>query len=401
MGRDPDGNPDRNWCDTQKNRLAQVDSAQRFRDLMTAARQANVAFVPLDLAGLRADMPDLSQPGGSMEAQHAKNVQRVDQLLTLANETDGRAIVNSNDLTGGLRKVIDDLSAYYLLGYQSTNPAADGRYRRIDVRVKQPNVDVTARRGYFAWTADMVKAEAAALAKGGHVRTGADDALDRLGRIRAEARAYLSAARTASGVEVVVELASREMEGGRFAAGAPVTVSVAAKDGGGPPVSAEGRIAAGSRSVLVAVPLTNGGAPLRVTARMRGASAADEPIEEGLDVPAAAGGAAADLLVFRAQPSPRSIPQRTADPVFRRTDRLHLEWPIDATSDSRSARLLNRQGDPLPVPITVTERIDGDRMVLVADLLLAPLAPADYIVELTAARGDRGQQQWLALRVVR
>ena len=87
--------------------------------------------------------------------------------------------------------------------------------------------------------------------------------------------------------------------------------------------------------------------------------------------------------------------------MFRRTERLHLEWPIDAASDSRGARLLNRQGDPLPVPIIVTERADGDRIVLVADLLLAPLAAADYIVELTAARGDKGQQQWFALRVVR
>lgn len=354
----------------------------------------------MDLGGLRADMPDLAQAGGSMEAQHKKNTAIVESLGELAENTDGMAILRTNDLAGGLSKVVENLSAYYLLGYQSTNPAADGRFRRIDVRVKQPNVDITARRGYMALTEEMVKADAAARAKPARVRTGADDALDRLGRIRPEARAYLSAARTASGVEVVVELTARETEGGRFAAGAPVTVSVAPKDGDGRPTSVEGRIAAGSRSALVAVPLTNGEAPLRVTARMRGASAADEPIEEGLDVPAGVAGAA-DLLVFRALPSPRAVPQRTADPVFRRTERLHLEWPVGAAVDSQGARLLNRQGEPLPVPIAVTERADGDRMVLVADLPLAPLAPADYIVELTAARGGKDQQQWFALRVVR
>jgi VWFA-related protein len=401
MGSDPNGNADRSWCDTERSRLAQVNYAQRFLDLMMAAQRANVAFYPLDVAGLRADMPDLSKPGGSMEAMHAKNTQRVDQLMTLASNTDGKAIVATNDLLRGLRKAVDDLSAYYLLGYQSTNPAADGRWRRIDVRVKQPNVDVSARRGYLAFTAEMVKAEADARNKPARVRTGADEALERLGRIRPEARAFLTAARTASGLEVVVELASRQIEGGRFASGASLTVTATPKEGG-EPASVESRIPAGARSVVVAVPLAEGVGPAwRVALRMPGASAADDPIEEGVDVAGTSGEGAGSLRVFRAAASPRAVPQRSADPVFLRTERVHLEWPVDAALDSRGARLLNRQGDALPVPVALSERVEGDRTVLTADLQLAPLAPGDYVLELSTSRGGMTKQQWLALRVIR
>lgn len=404
MGRDPNGNQDRDWCGSERSRLAQVNYAQRFLDLMTAAQRANVAFYPLDVAGLRADMPDLSTGGATaaaMEAKHAENTRRVDQLMTLGNNTDGKAIASTNDLGGALRKVVDDLSAYYLLGYQSTNPAADGRWRRIDVKVKQNNVDVSARRGYLAFTADMVKAEADARSKPVRVRSGADDALDRLGRIRAEARVFLTAERTSSGLEVVVELASREIESGWLSTGAPVTVTATPKETGAP-ASVEGRIPAGGRNVVVTVPIAGGaGSAWRVSVLIPGASRADDPIEEGVDVAATSGAGPGDLRVFRAAASPRAVPQRAADPVFRRTERVHLEWPVDATGDSRSARLLNRQGEALPVPIAVSERAEGDRTVLTADLQLAPLAAGDYVIELSVTRGEKTTQQWLAIRVIR
>ena len=57
--------------------------------------------------------------------------------------TDGIAIVNSNDLDRGLRRVVDDLTSYYLLGYYSTNSKLDGRFRSIKVRVKRPGVSNT------------------------------------------------------------------------------------------------------------------------------------------------------------------------------------------------------------------------------------------------------------------
>src|SRR3954469_21521659 len=75
---------------------------------------------------------------------------RIETLRTLALDTDGIAVVDTNDLDKGLRRVVDDLTSYYLLGYYSTNPKADGKFRKITVHVKRPGVDVRARRGYQA-----------------------------------------------------------------------------------------------------------------------------------------------------------------------------------------------------------------------------------------------------------
>jgi VWFA-related protein len=402
MGRDPNGNLDRNWCDSERNRLAQVNYAQRFLDLMTAAQRANVAFYPLDVAGLRADMPDLSRPGGSMEAAHAKNTQRVDQLMTLADNTGGKAVVRTNDLLGGLRKVVADLSAYYLLGYQSTNPAADGRWRRIDVKVKQPDVDVSARRGYLAATPEMAKAEADAARKPARIRTHVDDALERLGRARTDARAYTVAVPSASGLNVVVELASSEIAGGLWNRGAAVTVIASSKDAGDTPVSAEARIEPGARATLVTLPTTQTRERTwQVRTRVTRIGAADEPIDDGFEVAAVAASILGDPMMYRAASSPRAPLLSAADPQFRRTERIHLEWTLTAPLDSRVARLLNKQGDPLAVPVQLTERTEGDRLVLAADLVLAPLAPADYVIEIAAARGTDKVQHGIAFRIIR
>jgi len=53
--------------------------------------------------------------------------------------------VSSNDLARSFRRIVDDLSSYYLLGYYS-NGKLDGRFHTISVRVKRPGVQVRARR---------------------------------------------------------------------------------------------------------------------------------------------------------------------------------------------------------------------------------------------------------------
>ena len=72
----------------------------------------------------------------------------------LAEQTDGRAIVNRNDLAVGMKQITRDSSAYYLIGYNSSQAPTDGKFHEIKVRVKRPGVQVRARKGYWALTAD-------------------------------------------------------------------------------------------------------------------------------------------------------------------------------------------------------------------------------------------------------
>ena len=88
---------------------------------------------------------------------------RINSLRTLAEATDGMAIVNSNNLAEGFTRVVADLSSYYLLGYYSTGKL-DGRFHSISVRVKRPGVKVRARRGYLAATPAAAAATARAAA---------------------------------------------------------------------------------------------------------------------------------------------------------------------------------------------------------------------------------------------
>lgn len=100
--------------------------------------QSNTSVYAIDLAGV--DRRGSSPTGG---------------LSPLATDTGGRYFVNAVTYARELERVGRENQRYYLLGYVSTNAAADGSYREIEVRVDRPDVEVIARPGYFAREAEM------------------------------------------------------------------------------------------------------------------------------------------------------------------------------------------------------------------------------------------------------
>jgi len=403
------GASDSAWCESQYLKFANIDFERRFRDLLERARRANVSFYPVDVGGLRTDgVPASVAPPqgmtaaqiGEWTAQYRAGIQRrLDVLQEMALGTDGKAIVNTNDLVSGVGRIADDLSAFYLLGYYSANSAADGKFRRIDVKVKQSGVKVSARRGYVAPTPALRKAELEAASKPVRETTTVELELARLSRLRTDARVYTSAVATSSGFDVVVELASTELSGGRWAKGGSVTVRVSPKGDDAKEAKAEGRIEAGGRGVLVKVPATPAGASnWRIRARVEGG---EEPVDDEIEIVAAPAAHIGEPTVFRGGAGPRSPLRPVADFRFFRTERVHVEWTLAKPLDDCTARLLSRKGDPMPVPVTLTERTDGDRLVLAADVVLAPLADGDYVIELSATGGGGKIQKLLAFRVVR
>jgi VWFA-related protein len=151
------GPTDRTECEKDRAELSMVDHARMFRDLFGVANRANVSFYPIDPRGLPAfDTPIGPRAPLSPVADHAQLVSRTESLHTLALNTDGIALVNNNDLKAQIRRMADDLTSYYLLGYYSTNNKLDGKFRNIKVRSRRPGVEIRSRRGYNAPTAAEV-----------------------------------------------------------------------------------------------------------------------------------------------------------------------------------------------------------------------------------------------------
>jgi VWFA-related protein len=138
-----------------------VDNQSALRATTAAAVKANVSIYPMDIRGLQA------LPGGG-EAQSASlhgvsaysgqsvlndlssNAASQDTLATLASDTGGKAFFDSNDFTGVFSQVQKDSSAYYVLGFTSTNSARDGKFRRLKVVLNRPDIRLEYRLGYYA-----------------------------------------------------------------------------------------------------------------------------------------------------------------------------------------------------------------------------------------------------------
>ena len=89
-------------------------------------------------------------PARRRESSSTVSPRSQDTLSTMAEDTGGRAFFDSNAFGQVFDRVVADTSAYYVLGFSSTNPARDGRFRRIKVRVKRADVKLEYRSGYYA-----------------------------------------------------------------------------------------------------------------------------------------------------------------------------------------------------------------------------------------------------------
>jgi VWFA-related protein len=137
------------------------DNQIELRAAINASVRGNVAIYPIDSRGLQAVAPggDASRAsrggvglfsGQNVRQQFQQLTASQDSLTTLAADTGGRAFTDSNDFGEAFTRAQRDLSAYYLIGYGSTNTVKDGRFRKIEVRVTRRNTRVEARAGYYA-----------------------------------------------------------------------------------------------------------------------------------------------------------------------------------------------------------------------------------------------------------
>src|SRR5882762_2434413 len=399
-------------CERDRFALSQLDDATQFRFMLDEANRANASFYPIDPRGLAVfdeDIVPAAGVGAGINANptvppaedRARLFARNTPPRTLAGGTDGHAVANTNDLSRGLRRIADDLSSYYLLGYYSTGKL-DGRFHALTVRVKRAGVQVRARRGYLATTEAAAAASAAAspvVAPAATANARAIEsalaALSTAGR-ELPMRLHATAGWTPANVATVWAVA----EAGRAAqedwAGGGQADAMLVDASGRTVATGRAQIAPGgttARIALTSSTLAAGEYQLQI--RTKGARAA-APGSDVLRISVRAAPQAASALFFRRGPTTANRDMPTADLRFRRSERVRVDVPTPA-ADAVTARVLDRNGNPLPIPVAAAVRDDPDgSRWQSAEVSLAPLAPADYLVELTTAAG----RTLLAFRVI-
>jgi VWFA-related protein len=139
-----------------------VDNQAQLEASINAAVKANVALFPIDARGLMGDPPggaasSAASRGSGIYTGSQYNSQRSsinnsqETLVTLASDTGGKAFLDSNDLSLGIVQAQQEFRSYYILGYYTSNPALDGKYRKITVKLNNnTTAKLEARPGYYA-----------------------------------------------------------------------------------------------------------------------------------------------------------------------------------------------------------------------------------------------------------
>jgi VWFA-related protein len=399
-------------CERERQRLAADDLQMDFQSLLQRANRANVSFYAIDPRGLVAFDQDLSSRRAvSPVADHARLGQRQTALRTLAETTDGFAVLNTSDTGAALERMVSDTGAYYLLGYYSTNTRLDGKFRKLTVRVKRPQAAVRSRPGYLAPTeADAASSRVDALMNGaapGHstMPPGFARALDLLTPVRGTVPIRVQAAAAPSRIWLTSELDASVLKLPEWQQGGRAQVFFDHESGAAQPVQVEVALAPGQRTFNAIPPDGVALAPGRYVIRLHlTPKGGTLPMQTTVDVTVPAGTALLSQSGLAARRGPSTGLQyvATADARFRRTERVRLEVPRVAAAGTVSARLLGRDAQPLGVAVTLSERVEdnGQLRMIVAEVALAPLAQGDYVLEVTVEDGGRKESASYAFRLV-
>ena len=387
-----------------------------LRRLFSTANRFNTAIYTVDPRGLAPFEFDLDQPvvGMRTDRQALRNTQ--DTLYVLAEETDGRAIINQNDLVPGLRQMLRDASTYYLLGYNSSEAATDGQYHEIAVRVKREGVRVRARKGYWAVTErDAKRALAPPVNEPPKAVDVALSALaePRQGRL---VRTWVGTSRGESGKTRVTFVWEPTTTRGRREVPSRVLVTAMGNQGGayyrgrvpeGVARQASGPGAGSPPATHVEFEADPGTMLLSLAIEDESGEVLDRDRDE-IKIPDFTGpdivlSTPSFVRAANASEWKALVENRAATPTatreFRRTDRLLIRFEAytpGTTIPVIRARLLNRSGDSMyPLVLLPSEDCHWYQV----DVRPANLPPGEYIIELTATTPGGDATELVAFRL--
>jgi VWFA-related protein len=387
---------------------ADMDMSQELRDVFDACNRNNTSIYALDPRGLSAGEFDLGQ-NISMRTSQEYLGASMDSLRTLAENTDGRAIVNRNDLGTAMKQIVRDASAYYLVGYTTQAPS-DGKFHEIKVRVKRSGVQVRSRRGFWAYSADDVKRAIAGPRPG--PPAAVSKALAAIAPLtnRRYIRTWIGNDKGDDGRTRVTFLWEPLPPTPGVKRDEPRRVTVLATSPAGD-IIYRGRVpselAPSGSGATVSFNAPPGKIDVRLTIEGDGTGTLDVE-DRDLMVPDLSAPeialttpkvwVARTVREFTALTSAEPPPP-VATREFRRTDRLLIRFEAFAPGTvppTVTAQLLNQQGNKMS-DVTVTATAGQPSSI---DLPLANLAAGQYLLELTAsAEGQKPVSELIAFRV--
>jgi VWFA-related protein len=404
--------------------FGQAEMISRLRDIYELANRNNVSIYAVDPRGLAAFESDIDEGAGGISLTTDRDMLRLttDSIRILADNTDGRAIVDTNDLSKGLTQIIRDQSAYYLLGYNSTQARADGKFHEIKVKVKRPGLEVRHRQGWLDFTPEDLK-RATAPSRPDRPKDVDQALASILTPQRGDyIRSWMGMSRGANGkTKITYVWEPKPVPPGdkRHADPSKVTLTVIGTDGspyyrghspsgssgGMIPISgagSNGAAAAATAPQVVTFEVPPGRIQMKVQIEDDSNLTLDSDAREmnvpdlsapevGLSTPA----------VFRARTQPEAD-RLASDPAavptiareFRRTERLVVRMQAYGPGTDIpdvSAHVLNRAGDPMEELKVPAPPATG---LVNVQVPLANLAPGEYVLELKA-KGQGGEAKQL------
>ena len=389
-----DGKPvsevSRTECEADRQALAALDDTLRLDRIADAANRALTSFYTIYARAIAADQTPTGKPPAVVANQEQDPASRMDAMRQLAANTDGVAAMTTAALDGALTRIAADMTGYDVLTYRSTNNKLDGKFRNVTVRSLRPAVTIRTRRGYRGASLDDVLSAGPGSA--------VDSAFGSVAAVspRANFRIRTAMARAGDAPDatlwVIGELDYRARREVTWTAGATADITVVGADGQ-EVVAKSVDVGANAMSFTMRAPDTGGLAPGEYAVRVR----LRPNNQDGLPVADTARVVVprtlpplGDSLMWRRGTSTGPQYVVTADPRFQHSDRIRVEVPTSMPG-TPVARMLDRFGKPNQVPVSVTERQDADNPFrwIVAEAVLAPLAPGDYAIEVTL--GDAKQ----------
>ncbi|HYN06866.1 MAG TPA: VWA domain-containing protein [Vicinamibacterales bacterium] len=393
-----------------------ADLLNQFRQLFVSASRANTSIYTLDPRGLATSEFDLADRVAT-EADRQVLTESLDSLRVIADQTDGRAIVNRNDPVPELRRMAQDTNAYYLLGYTTSVAPRDGKFHEIQVRVKRKDVDVRARKGYWAYTVE--DAERATAPPKPLAPRDVVTALDDLAEVvepssRRPVMLWMGASRgteAGAGGKAVVTLAWEPTPGTPDPSEVVDRLNVTATSIYGE-VLFKGLVARDPQASRPGGAVTFQAPPGEIRARVVAENARGlrlDNAETTLSVPdfTTPGPTIATPIVFRGRTArdlqlikAATAPVPAASRIFSRTERLLVRFDAYGPAGTTPAivmRLLNRNGESmaaLPAPTA-----GASPATFQVEVGLGALPPGDYLIEIAATSGSDTTRKLLAIRV--